>query len=44
MVVSPVGEVVAEAGEGEERLSTALDLAAVREAREANPSLANRRM
>lgn len=44
MVVSPVGEVVAEAGEGEELLSAALDLAAVREAREANPSLANRRM
>lgn len=44
MVVSPTGEVVVEAGEGEEILSASLDLAAVREARGINPSLANRRM
>ncbi|HET6167077.1 MAG TPA: carbon-nitrogen hydrolase family protein [Marmoricola sp.] len=44
MVVSPVGEVVAEAGDGEEVLSVTLDLDAVRDARSLNPSLANRRM
>jgi len=44
MVVAPTGDVVAEAGEGEELLETTLDLAAVREARERNPSLGNRRM
>jgi deaminated glutathione amidase len=44
MVVSPTGEVVAEAGEGEEILSVTLDLAAVQDARAINPSLANRRM
>jgi predicted amidohydrolase len=44
MVVSPTGDVIAEAGEGEEILSVALDLEAVRAAREVNPSLANRRM
>jgi predicted amidohydrolase len=43
-VVSPLGEVVAEAGDGEEILSVTLDLDAVREARALNPSLANRRM
>jgi len=44
MVVSPTGEVVAEAGDGEEILSATLTLDAVREARATNPSLANRRM
>ena len=44
MVVSPTGEVVVEAGEGEEVLAATLDLDAVRQARNLNPSLANRRM
>jgi predicted amidohydrolase len=44
MVVSPTGEVVAEAGDGEEVLSVTLSLDAVREARATNPSLTNRRM
>jgi predicted amidohydrolase len=44
MVVSPTGEVVAEAGEGEEFLAVTLDLGAVSEARATNPSLTNRRM
>jgi predicted amidohydrolase len=44
MVVSPMGEVVAEAGEDDEILSVTLSLDAVREARATNPSLANRRM
>jgi len=44
MVVSPIGEVVVEAGEGEEVLAATLDLDAVRQARNLNPSLANRRM
>jgi predicted amidohydrolase len=44
MVVSPTGDVVVEAGEGEEVLSVTLDLELVRQAREVNPSLANRRM
>jgi predicted amidohydrolase len=44
MVVSPMGEVVAEAGDGEEILSVTLDRDAVRAARAVNPSLANRRM
>ena len=44
MVVSPTGEVVVEAGDGDEVLSVALELSAVRAARETNPSLANRRM
>ncbi len=44
MVVSPTGEILAEAGEGEELLSVVLSLDAVRDARATNPSLANRRM
>jgi predicted amidohydrolase len=44
MVVSPTGEVVIEAGEGEEVLSVTLDLDAVDRARSVNPSLQNRRM
>jgi predicted amidohydrolase len=44
MVVSPTGEVVVEAGDGEEILSVTLDLDAVDRARATNPSLQNRRM
>jgi len=44
MVVSPTGEVVAEAGDGDEVLHATLDLRIVDEARGVNPSLANRRM
>jgi deaminated glutathione amidase len=44
MVVSPMGEVIAEAGEDEEIISVTLALDAVRDARATNPSLANRRM
>jgi len=44
MVVSPTGDVVAEAGEDEEVLTATLDLETVRRTREVNPSLANRRM
>jgi len=44
MVVSPTGEVVVEAGEGEEFLSATLDLRSVSEARATNPSLTNRRL
>jgi len=44
MVVSPTGEVVAEAGDGDEVLEATLELRAVDEARALNPSLANRRM
>jgi len=43
-VISPTGEVLVEAGEGDEVLSAPLDLAAVADARRTNPSLANRRM
>jgi predicted amidohydrolase len=44
MVVSPTGEVVAEAGEDEAWLHVELDLGLVRESRERNTSLDNRRM
>jgi len=44
MVISPTGEVVAEAGDGEELLVADLDLEAVRTARERNPALSLRRM
>jgi predicted amidohydrolase len=44
MVVAPTGDVVAEAGDGEEFLTATLDLAAVSETRATNPSLANRRL
>ena len=44
MVVSPTGDVVAEAGDGEEFLSVTLDLDEVDRARATNPSLQNRRM
>lgn len=44
MVVAPTGDIVLEAGDGEEILSTTLDLAEVDRTRATNPSLANRRM
>lgn len=44
MVVAPTGDVVVEAGDGEEILSVTLDLDAVDRARAVNPSLQNRRM
>ena len=44
MVVAPTGDVLAEAGEGEETVEVTIDLAQVAPARETNPSLANRRM
>jgi predicted amidohydrolase len=44
LVVAPTGDIVAEAGEGEELLSASLDLDAVAEARRGNPSLSNRRL
>jgi predicted amidohydrolase len=44
VVISPTGEVVSEAGEGDEVVRASLDLAAVVDARATNPSLDNRRM
>jgi predicted amidohydrolase len=44
LVVAPTGDVVTEGGEGEEVLHATISLDAVTEARERNPSLANRRM
>jgi predicted amidohydrolase len=44
LVVAPTGDVVAEAGDGEELLAATLDLDAVVEARRGNPSLTNRRL
>lgn len=44
LVVAPTGDVVAEAGDGEEVASAVLDLDAVPDARRTNPSLANRRL
>jgi deaminated glutathione amidase len=44
IVVDPLGEVLAEAGEKPETLSVTLDPATVAEARRTNPSLANRRL
>lgn len=44
MAISPVGEVLVEAAETPDLLSVELSLDAVLRAREANPSLANRRM
>ena len=43
MIVDPLGDVLAEAGEGEETITATLDPAVVAQARETNPSLANRR-
>ncbi|MFL6155274.1 MAG: carbon-nitrogen hydrolase family protein [Marmoricola sp.] len=44
MVVAPTGDVVLEAGEGDERITSTLDLDAVAQARATNPSLSNRRL
>jgi predicted amidohydrolase len=44
MVVAPTGDILTDAGEAEDVLTATLDLSAVREARERNPSLANRRL
>ncbi|RNL81396.1 carbon-nitrogen hydrolase family protein [Nocardioides marmorisolisilvae] len=43
-VIAPTGDVVAEAGEGEELLTAEIDLDVVRAARERNPALSLRRM
>jgi predicted amidohydrolase len=43
MIVDPLGDVLAEAGDGEESIASELDPEVVAEARETNPSLANRR-
>ncbi len=43
MVVDPLGDVLAEAGDGEEAITATLDVDVVAKARETNPSLANRR-
>ena len=44
MIVDPLGDVLAEAGEGEEVVSAVLTRAALDEARRVNPSLLNRRL
>ncbi len=44
MVVSPEGDVVAEADQGEDLLDAVIDRASVAQARDTNPSLTNRRM
>ncbi|MGZ4486544.1 MAG: carbon-nitrogen hydrolase family protein [Nocardioides sp.] len=44
LVVDPLGEVLAEAGDGDEVLEATLERAALDEARRTNPSLANRRL
>jgi predicted amidohydrolase len=44
MVVDPLGDVLAEAGEGAEVLRATLDSSVLEEARRTNPSLANRRL
>ena len=44
LVVDPLGDVLAEAGDGEEAITATLDPEVVARARETNPSLANRRM
>jgi predicted amidohydrolase len=43
MVVDPYGDVLAEAGDDEESVTATLEPAVLAEARETNPSLANRR-
>jgi predicted amidohydrolase len=43
-VIAPTGDVVAEAGDGEELLTAVIDLDTVRAARERNPALTLRRM
>jgi predicted amidohydrolase len=44
MVVDPLGEVLAEAGDGAEVITAVLDREVLEEARRTNPSLANRRL
>ncbi|MFJ2758053.1 carbon-nitrogen hydrolase family protein [Nocardioides sp. NPDC087217] len=44
MIVDPLGDVLAEAGDGDEILSATIDRAVLAEARRTNPSLVNRRM
>ena len=44
MVVDPLGDVLAEAGDGEETLEATLSTQLLEEARRTNPSLANRRL
>jgi predicted amidohydrolase len=44
MVVDPLGDVMAEAGDGDEIVSATIDRAVLEEARRTNPSLVNRRM
>ena len=44
LVVDPLGDVLAEAGDGDEVLEATLERAALDEARRTNPSLANRRL
>jgi predicted amidohydrolase len=44
MVVDPLGDVLAEAGEGDETLAVTLMREVLEQARATNPSLANRRL
>jgi predicted amidohydrolase len=44
MVVDPLGEVLAEAGDGDEVITAVLGREVLEEARRTNPSLANRRL
>ena len=44
MVVDPLGDVLAEAGDGDEVIRAVLDREVLDEARRTNPSLANRRL
>ena len=44
MVVDPLGDVLAEAGDGDEMIRAVLDRAVLDDARRTNPSLANRRL
>jgi predicted amidohydrolase len=44
LVVDPLGDVIAEAGEGEEVVTARLERSVLDRAREINPSLLNRRM
>jgi predicted amidohydrolase len=44
MVVDPLGDVLAEAGDGDEVITAVLEREALEQARRTNPSLANRRM
>ncbi|MFE6509030.1 carbon-nitrogen hydrolase family protein [Nocardioides sp. NPDC057767] len=44
MIVDPLGDVLTEAGDGDEVVSATIDRAVLEEARRTNPSLVNRRM